>query len=48
MAVVGVVSIKRRGWRAEANVVLAIAIAFFVYNSGYWLPLGGGSPGPRS
>jgi hypothetical protein len=47
MAVVGVVLIKRRGWRAEANVVLAIAIAFFVYNSGYWLPLGGGSPGPR-
>ena len=47
MAVVGVVLIKRRGWRAEANVILAIAIAFFVYNSGYWLPLGGGSPGPR-
>jgi hypothetical protein len=47
MAVAGIVLIKRRGWRAEANVVLAIAIAFFVYNSGYWLPLGGGSLGPR-
>ncbi len=47
MAMVGVVLLRRSQWRIEANVILAIAIAFFVYNSGYWLPLGGGSPGPR-
>jgi hypothetical protein len=47
MAAVGVLLARRRGWRAEANVIAAVAVAFFVYNSGYWLPLGGGSPGPR-
>jgi hypothetical protein len=47
MAVVGVVLMRRRGHRAEANVIAAVAIAYFVYNSGYWLPMGGGTPGPR-
>jgi hypothetical protein len=28
-------------------VIAAVAIVFFLYNAGYWLPFGGGSPGPR-
>lgn len=50
LAAAGVVALARdRGGRhrAEALVVAAIALAYFVYNAGYWLPLGGGSPGPR-
>jgi hypothetical protein len=47
MAVVGIVVMRRGPRRAEANVVAAVAIAFFLYNAGYWLPFGGGSPGPR-
>ena len=27
--------------------IAAVAIVFFLYNAGYWLPFGGGSPGPR-
>lgn len=46
MAVAGVV-MMRRDHRPEANVIGAIAILYFVYNAGYWLPFGGGSPGPR-
>ena len=47
MAVVGVVLMRRRGHRAEANTILAIAAVYFIYNAGYWLPFGGGTPGPR-
>jgi len=47
MAVVGVVMMRRRGHRAESSVILAVAAAYFLYNAGYWLPFGGGSPGPR-
>jgi hypothetical protein len=48
MAIAGIVALRRSGrHRAEANVVIAMALAYFVYNAGYWLPLGGGSPGPR-
>ena len=50
MAIAGVVVMWReRGGahRAEAAVIGALALAYFVYNAGYWLPLGGGSPGPR-
>jgi hypothetical protein len=47
MALAGVFLLRRSQWRTEANVILAVAVVFFVYNSGYWLPLGGGSPGPR-
>jgi hypothetical protein len=46
MAVVGVFLMRRRH-RAEANTILAIAAIYFIYNSGYWLPFGGGTPGPR-
>jgi hypothetical protein len=47
MAVVGIVLMRRRGHRAEASVIAAVAIVYFVYNAGYWQPFGGGTPGPR-
>jgi hypothetical protein len=47
MSIVGVVLMRRAGHRAEANTILAVAAAYFIYNSGYWLPFGGGTPGPR-
>jgi hypothetical protein len=46
MSVVGVF-LMRRKHRAEANTILAVAAVYFIYNSGYWLPYGGGTPGPR-
>ena len=46
MAVAGVVLMRRppprRGQRDPA-----VAAVYFVYNAGYWLPFGGGTPGPR-
>jgi hypothetical protein len=47
VAIAGVVAIHRSGRRAEARTIGAIALAYLVYNAGYWLPMGGGSPGPR-
>ena len=47
MGLLGTVLMWRRGRRAEASVVGAIVVAYFVYDAGYWLPMGGGSPGPR-
>jgi 4-amino-4-deoxy-L-arabinose transferase-like glycosyltransferase len=47
LATVGTVLLYRRGRRAEALTIGAVAIAFLVYNSGYYLPYGGGSPGTR-
>lgn len=47
LALAGVVLLARRGLRAEAYVIGGIFAAYLVYNSGYWLPFGGGSPGPR-
>jgi hypothetical protein len=47
MAIVGVFMMRRQGHRAEANTILAVAAVYFIYNSGYWLPFGGGTPGPR-
>jgi hypothetical protein len=47
MCIVGVFMMRRDEHRAEANTILAIAAVYFVYNSGYWLPFGGGTPGPR-
>lgn len=43
----GVWMMRKNGRRAEANVIIAIAALFFVYDTGYWLPFGGGTPGPR-
>jgi hypothetical protein len=50
LAIAGVVVLWRerdRHQRAEAGVIGAVMLAYLVYNAGYWLPLGGGSPGPR-
>ncbi len=46
-AAVGIVLLYRAGHRAEALAAGAIAVAFLVYNSGYYLPFGGWVPGPR-
>jgi len=43
----GVWLMRKKGQRAEANVVIAIVALFFIYDAGYWLPFGGGTPGPR-
>jgi hypothetical protein len=47
LALAGLVLLHRRGLRAEAYVVGGLFLAYLTYNSGYWLPFGGGSPGPR-
>ncbi|MCW3065798.1 MAG: hypothetical protein JWN32_2970 [Solirubrobacterales bacterium] len=47
IAVAGVVAMHRDGHRAEARTIAAIAIAYFLYVAGYWLPFGGGSPQSR-
>ena len=43
----GVWMMRKNGSRAEANTIIAIVALFFIYDSGYWLPFGGGTPGPR-
>ncbi len=47
LGIVGTVLMYRRGRRAEALTIAGVALAFFVYDTGYWLPFGGGTPGPR-
>jgi hypothetical protein len=47
MSGIGTVLLYRRGRRAEAVVIAAVAVAYLAYNSGYYLPFGGGTPGPR-
>ncbi len=47
MGVVGVIAMRKRGYRAEAALIGAVTALYFLYNSGYWQPLGGGTPGPR-
>ena len=44
---VGAVLMYRRGHRPEARTILGMVALHLVYNSGYWLPFGGGTPGPR-
>ena len=34
-------------WRARSRVLLALVAVAFLYNAGYYLPFGGGVPGPR-
>ena len=43
----GVVLLWRKGRRYEAALAAILATAFVVYNSGYKVPFGGGTPGPR-
>jgi hypothetical protein len=47
IAAVGALTMRKGGRAAEAAVIGAVAIVYFLYNTGYWLPMGGGSPGPR-
>jgi len=47
MGLAGAWSMRGRGFRAEGNTILAIFAVYFLYNAGYWLPFGGGTPGPR-
>jgi hypothetical protein len=47
LAVVGLVLAYRRGHRAEAITIGTVALAYLVYNSGYYQPFGGFVPGPR-
>jgi hypothetical protein len=37
----------RRGRRDEALTAAAVGLVYLLWNSGYWTPFGGGSPGPR-
>jgi hypothetical protein len=46
-AAIGVVLMHRRGHRAEALTIGGVALAYFLYDSAYWQPYGGGTPGPR-
>jgi len=47
MGAVGTVLLYRRGNRAEALTIAAVCVCYLGYNSGYYLPFGGGSMGPR-
>jgi hypothetical protein len=47
MGAVGTVLLYRRGQRAEALVIAGVCVCYLGYNSGYYLPFGGGSMGPR-
>ena len=43
----GTVLLYKRGNRAEALTITAICVCYLGYNSGYYLPFGGGFMGPR-
>ncbi len=43
----GTFLLYRRGRRAEALTIVAICLCYLTYNSGYYLPFGGGFMGPR-
>jgi hypothetical protein len=47
MGAIGTVMLYRRGRRAEALTIGGICLFFLGYNSGYYLPFGGGFMGPR-
>ena len=47
MGAVGLWLLWQRGRRAETSVIVAICVIFLTYNSGYFLPFGGGVPQPR-
>jgi hypothetical protein len=47
MGAIGTVMLYRRGKRAEALTIGGICLCFLGYNSGYYLPFGGGFMGPR-
>ena len=43
----GTVLLYRQGRRAEALTIAGVCLCYLGYNSGYYLPFGGGSMGPR-
>jgi hypothetical protein len=47
MGAIGTVLMYKRGRRAEALCIGAICLCYVGYNSGYYLPFGGGFMGPR-
>jgi hypothetical protein len=47
MGALGIVLLYRRGQRAEALAIAAVCVLYVGYNSGYYLPFGGGFMGPR-
>ena len=47
MGAIGTVLLYRRGRRAEALTIGGICLCYVTYNSGYYLPFGGGFMGPR-
>jgi hypothetical protein len=47
MGALGTVLLYRRGKRAEALTIGGICLCYVGYNSGYYLPFGGGFMGPR-
>jgi hypothetical protein len=47
MGAVGTVLLYKRGKRAEALTIAGICACYLLYNSGYYLPFGGGFMGPR-
>jgi hypothetical protein len=47
MGAIGTVMLYRRGKRAEALTIGGICLCYLGYNSGYYLPFGGGFMGPR-
>jgi hypothetical protein len=47
MGAAGIVLLYRRGLRAEALTIAGVCACYGIYNSGYYLPFGGGAPGPR-
>jgi hypothetical protein len=47
MGAVGTVLLYRRAKRAEALAIAGVCLCYVIYNSGYYLPFGGGFMGPR-
>jgi len=47
LAVVGVITLYRRGHRFEATVISAVVLAFLFFEASYVTAFGGSSPGPR-
>jgi hypothetical protein len=47
MGAVGTILLYRRAMRAEAPTIAAVCLCYVGYNSGYYLPFGGGFMGPR-
>jgi hypothetical protein len=47
MGILGTLALYRRGRRAEALTIAGVVLCYLTYNSGYYLPFGGSSPGPR-